>query len=85
VSARIDADVERLQSDAVSAMKAQGLTVVQVDPEAWRAAIERSWKVIRGVSGSADFFDAVVAARDSCGASGGTAARARRGAPAPRP
>lgn len=83
VSARIDADVRRLQTDAVGAMKSQGLAVVSVDPEAWRAMLERSWPVIRGGVVPADFFDEVVAARDACG-SGGSAARARRGQPPAR-
>jgi len=86
VSGRIDADAHRLESDAVSAMKEQGLQVVEVDSAEWRPALERSWEAIRGGSVSADFFDAVEAARDACAPGGAPAARARRGAPgAPRP
>ena len=86
VSGRIDGDAHRLEGEAVSAMKAQGLQVVEVDPAAWRPALERSWAALRGGSASADFFDAVEAARDACTPGGAPAARARRGAPgAPRP
>jgi TRAP-type C4-dicarboxylate transport system substrate-binding protein len=81
VSDRIDADAQRLEGDAVSAMKAQGLEVVEVDPNAWRPALERSWVGIRGGAVPADFFDAVVAARDGCAAGGAPGPRARRGAP----
>jgi TRAP-type C4-dicarboxylate transport system substrate-binding protein len=85
VSGRIDADAHRLEADAVSAMKGQGLQVIEVDPEAWRPALERSWAAIRGGAVPADFFDTVEAARDRC-ASGAPGARARRGAAgAPRP
>jgi hypothetical protein len=38
---RVDAEVQRLNDDAVSAMKKQGLEVVKVDPAAWRPALER--------------------------------------------
>jgi len=77
VGARIDADARRLEAEALSAMKAQGLEVVPEDPEAWRATLERSWAVIRGGSVPADFFDAVKEGRDACrsgvasGSSGG--------------
>jgi hypothetical protein len=32
----------------------------------WRAAIERSWKVLRGGVVPAEFFDEIKAARDEC-------------------
>ena len=41
VGARIDAEVRRLNAEAVVAMRAQGLTLVAVDAEAWRPAMER--------------------------------------------
>jgi TRAP-type transport system periplasmic protein len=63
---RVDAEVRRLNVDALEAMKRQGLRVVSVDPEAWRPAMERSWAVLRGGVVPARFFDEVVAARDAC-------------------
>lgn len=64
--AKIDADVRRLNADAVAAMKGQGLSVDPVDPAAWRPALEKSWGVLRGDVVPADFFDALRAARDAC-------------------
>jgi TRAP-type C4-dicarboxylate transport system substrate-binding protein len=63
---KTDAEVRRLNSDAVSAMERQGLKVVRTDPVPWRAAIERSWKVLRGGVVPAEFFDEIKAARDEC-------------------
>jgi TRAP-type C4-dicarboxylate transport system substrate-binding protein len=63
---RIDAEVRRLDTDAMAAMRAQGLQVVTVDPAAWRPALERSWPALRGKAVPAVFFDEVVAARDGC-------------------
>ena len=64
--AKIDADVRRLNADAVEAMKGQGLSVDPVDPGAWRPALEKSWAVLRGEVVPAGFFDALLAARDAC-------------------
>lgn len=66
IGERIDREIRRLNADAVEAMKRQGLEVVAVDREAWRPPLERSWSVIRGEVVPADFFDAVVSARDEC-------------------
>ena len=63
---KVDAEVKRLGVDAVAAMKKQGLTVVPVDPAPWRAAMEKSWPVVRGGVVPAPFFDEVKAARDGC-------------------
>ena len=63
---RVDAEVRRLNADALEAMRRQGLQVVAVDPEAWRPAMERSWTVLRGGVVPAPFFDEVLAARDAC-------------------
>jgi TRAP-type C4-dicarboxylate transport system substrate-binding protein len=63
---KVDAEVRRLNGDAVAAMKKQGLQVVPVDAAPWRAAMERSWPVVRGGVVPADFFDEVKAARDAC-------------------
>jgi len=63
---RVDVEVARLNADAITAMKKQGLTAVPVDPAPWRAAAERSWPVVRGGVVPADFFDQVKSARDTC-------------------
>ena len=63
---KVDAEVRRLSVDAIEAMKKKGLTVVPVDPAPWRAAMEKSWPVVRGGVLPAPFFDEVKAARDAC-------------------
>ncbi|HSD20775.1 MAG TPA: TRAP transporter substrate-binding protein DctP [Anaeromyxobacter sp.] len=63
---KVDSEVRRLNTDAVSAMQKQGLQVVKVDPVPWRQAMEKSWSVVRGGVVPAEFFDAVKSARDSC-------------------
>jgi TRAP-type C4-dicarboxylate transport system substrate-binding protein len=70
VGGRIDAEVHRLNVEAVEAMRRQGLTVVAVSPEAWRPTLERSWTVMRGEVVPAAFFDEVLSARDGCRAQG---------------
>lgn len=66
VGAKIDAEARRLDADAVAAMQRQGLETVEVSPEAWRPALEKSWPVIRGEVVPAGFFDEVRQARDAC-------------------
>jgi len=63
---KVDAEVRRLNVDAIAAMKKQGLEVVPVDPAPWRAAMEKSWPVVRGGVVPAGFFDEVKGARDAC-------------------
>jgi TRAP-type C4-dicarboxylate transport system substrate-binding protein len=63
---KVDAEVKRLNDDAVAAMQKQGLTVVKGDAAAWRAAMEKSWPIVRGGVVSAEFFDQAKAARDQC-------------------
>jgi len=63
---RVDVEVARLNADAITAMKKQGLTAVPVEAAPWRAAAEKSWPVVRGGVVPADFFDEVKAARDAC-------------------
>ena len=63
---KVDAEVKRLNEDAVEAMRKQGLQVVAVDPAPWRAALERSWPVVREKVVPAAFFDLVRAQRDQC-------------------
>jgi TRAP-type C4-dicarboxylate transport system substrate-binding protein len=66
LGARVDEEVRRLNADAVQAMQKQGLQVVKGDGAAWRAAIEKSWPVVRGGVVPSGIFDEAKAARDSC-------------------
>jgi TRAP-type C4-dicarboxylate transport system substrate-binding protein len=63
---KVDAEVRRLNVDAVGAMKKQGLQVVSVDPKPWREAMERSYPVVRGGVVPAAWFDEVKVIRDQC-------------------
>ncbi|BDG04037.1 TRAP transporter substrate-binding protein [Anaeromyxobacter oryzae] len=63
---KVDAEVRRLNTDAVAAMEKQGLKTVPGDAAAWRTAMEKTWPVIRGGVVPAEFFDQVKAARDQC-------------------
>jgi TRAP-type C4-dicarboxylate transport system substrate-binding protein len=63
---KVDAEVRRLNVDAVTAMRKQGLQVVSVEAGPWREAMERSYQVVRGGVVSAAWFDDVKAARDQC-------------------
>ena len=67
---KVDVEVRRLNVDAVTAMKKQGLQVVSVEAQPWREAMERSYQVVRGGVVSAAWFDDVKAARDQCRAAG---------------
>jgi TRAP-type C4-dicarboxylate transport system substrate-binding protein len=78
IGAKVDAEVRRLNADAVNAMKGQGLEIVPVSPEEWRPTLEQSWAVIRGQVVSAEFFDEVKAARDACRAGAASAPREAR-------
>lgn len=64
ISARIDAEVRRLNDDAVELMKKQGLSAVKVDPAPWDAAARKSWPAIRGNVVPEAFFDQVLQLRD---------------------
>ena len=70
---KVDTEVKRLNDDAVVAMEKQGVSVVKGDVAAWRAAMEKSWPIIRGGVVPAEFFDEAKAARDQCRASGASA------------
>lgn len=63
INGRIDAEVKKLNDDAIAAMKKQGLEVVKVDPAPWQKAAERSWPAVRGKVVPAAFFDEVVKLR----------------------
>ncbi len=62
---KVDAEVAKLNTEAVAAMEKQGLKVVKVDPGPWRATAEKSWPVVRGEVVPAAFFDEVKALRDA--------------------
>lgn len=62
---RIDAEIAKLNTDAIDAMKKQGLTVVSVDQAPWRRAAEKAWPTVRGKVIPAAFFDEVKKERDA--------------------
>jgi TRAP-type C4-dicarboxylate transport system substrate-binding protein len=62
---KVDVEVARLNTEAVTAMERQGLKVVKVDAAAWRVMAEKSWPVVRGEVVPAAFFDEVKALRDA--------------------
>jgi TRAP-type C4-dicarboxylate transport system substrate-binding protein len=66
LGARIDAEVLRLDADAMAALRKQGLQELPASAAAWRPVLERTWPGLRGKAVPAEFFDQVVAARDSC-------------------
>jgi TRAP-type C4-dicarboxylate transport system substrate-binding protein len=70
VAVKVNAEVRRLNLEAVAAMQRQGLKLVPADPEAWRPVMERTWGIFRGGVVPAPFFDQVRAARDACRAAG---------------
>jgi TRAP-type C4-dicarboxylate transport system substrate-binding protein len=63
---KVNAEVRRLNADAVTAMQKQGLKKIQTDPVPWRAAMEKTWPIVRGGVVPAEFFDQVKGARDAC-------------------
>jgi TRAP-type C4-dicarboxylate transport system substrate-binding protein len=63
---KVDAEVRKLNVDAVAAMKKQGLQVVPVEAAPWRSQMEKAWPVVRGGVVPAAWFDDVKAARDQC-------------------
>ncbi|ACG75294.1 TRAP dicarboxylate transporter- DctP subunit [Anaeromyxobacter sp. K] len=67
---KVDLEVKRLNTDAVTAMQKQGLQVEKGDQAAWRTAMEKTWPVVRGGVVPAAFFDEVKGARDACKAGG---------------
>jgi TRAP-type C4-dicarboxylate transport system substrate-binding protein len=66
LGAKVDAEVKRLNDDAVAAMQKQGLKVVPGDAVAWRTAMEKTTHIVRGGVVPAEFYDQVRAARDVC-------------------
>jgi TRAP-type C4-dicarboxylate transport system substrate-binding protein len=67
-AARVDAEVLRMQEEAVAAMRKRGLQMVDLDKagqRTWNEMAEKAWPVIRGGVVEAADFDATLAARDS--------------------
>jgi TRAP-type transport system periplasmic protein len=62
---KVDAEVAKLNAEAVAAMEKQGLKVIQVDGAAWKVSAEKAWPVVRGEVVPAAFFDEVKALRDA--------------------
>jgi TRAP-type C4-dicarboxylate transport system substrate-binding protein len=63
VGAEIQVEIQRLEADAIEAMKARGLKVVQPTPElvkAWRDLFESAYPSLRGPVIPADWFDEAV-------------------------
>jgi TRAP-type C4-dicarboxylate transport system substrate-binding protein len=65
IGAKVDAEVKRLNDDAIAAMQKQGLEVVKVDPRPWQQAADRTWPAVRGKVVPAGIFDDVVKLRDA--------------------
>lgn len=66
---RTDAEVTRMNAEAMAQMKKQGLDVITVDAAPFRASAERSWTVVRGKVVPAAIFDEVKKYRDAWRAS----------------
>ena len=56
---KIDAEVRRMDAEALRSMQAEGLTVIKGDPAALLVAAKASWKVIRGRVVPEAMFDQV--------------------------
>jgi TRAP-type transport system periplasmic protein len=63
---KVDAEVRRLNGDAIAAMQKQGMKKIATDPVPWRTAMEKTWPIIRGGVVPIEFFDQVKSARDAC-------------------
>ena len=64
---RINAEVARMQKDAVAGMKKNGLTVVEPDAaglQEWSKITERTWPAVRGGVVTAEDFDEAKRIRD---------------------
>jgi TRAP-type transport system periplasmic protein len=56
---KIDAEVRRMDAEALKSMQAEGLTIIKGDPKELYAAAQRAWKVIRGRVVPEAIFDEV--------------------------
>ncbi|MSP62717.1 MAG: C4-dicarboxylate ABC transporter substrate-binding protein [Myxococcales bacterium] len=65
IGKRIDAEIRKMNDDAVAQMKAKGLEVVKAeDPAAWEKAAAEANKVVRGGVVPAAAYDQVIKLRD---------------------
>lgn len=62
---KVNAEVERLQRDAIAAMQKNGLKVLKLDPVAWNKLAEKSWPAVRGGVVTEAEFDEVKSIRDA--------------------
>jgi TRAP-type transport system periplasmic protein len=66
-SVRVNDEVTRMQTDAIAAMKKNGLKVLEFDAAGraqWQAICERTWPAVRGGVVTPEDFDAVKRIRD---------------------
>jgi TRAP-type C4-dicarboxylate transport system substrate-binding protein len=71
-AAKVDAEVNRMQADAIAVMKKNGVTVVEFNEagrKQWDEICERAWPAIRGGVVSTGAFDEVLRIRDEYRAS----------------
>jgi TRAP-type C4-dicarboxylate transport system substrate-binding protein len=64
---RVNAEVARMQTDAIAAMKKNGLTVIEFDAAGraqWQVIAERTWPAMRGGVVAVEDFDAARRVRD---------------------
>ncbi len=64
--AAADAEVRRLNADALAAMQRQGLTVTPVDAGPWREVMTKAHTLLRGQVVPAPFYDELVRVRATC-------------------
>jgi TRAP-type C4-dicarboxylate transport system substrate-binding protein len=73
LGAQVDVEVQKLNTDAVTAMQKQGLEVIPGDVATWRPSVARAQAVVRGGSVPVAFYDQTRAARDACAREAGSA------------
>lgn len=64
--ARADAEVRRMNDEALAVMRGRGLAVVPTEAPPWRAAMEKAYPLLRGDVVPAPFFDELMRARSQC-------------------
>jgi len=71
-TARVNAEVLRMQDEAIEAMKKRGLSLVELDGDGqrvWSEMAEKAWTAIRGGVINEEDFDQVIQVRDAYRAS----------------
>jgi TRAP-type transport system periplasmic protein len=61
---RVDAEVKKLNDDAITVMQKQGLALIKVDPASWDKVTMKGWPAVRGKIVPVEFFDDFVKQRD---------------------